>query len=92
MSNILSIFATHFNTLIYMQIFTANDLQSNQAAILALALKGEQVMISSSMGNFKITHVDESPTTRICEALREVKDIQAGKLKPKSARSFLNEL
>lgn len=75
-----------------MQIFTANDLQSNQAAILALALKGEQVMISSSMGNFKITHVDESPTTRICEALREVKDIQAGKLKPKSARSFLNEL
>ena len=77
-----------------MQIVRARDFRSNQTSILAKALRGESVLLTSRVGMFKIVPVTEedSLTTHICEGLQEVKRIESGEIPGKSARDFLNEL
>ena len=77
-----------------MEIVSARTFRANQTNILAKALNGESVLLSSRLGMFKITPVteDDTLTTRICEGLKEVKMIESGKLPAKSARTFLDEL
>ncbi|MDE7473216.1 MAG: prevent-host-death protein [Muribaculaceae bacterium] len=77
-----------------MEIVSARTFRANQTNILAKALRGESVLLSSRLGMFKITPVTENDTltTRICEGLKEVKMIESGTLPVKSARSFLDEL
>ncbi len=77
-----------------MEIVSARDFRANQTAILTKALKGESVLLTSRIGTFKITPVDENDTltTRICEGLEEVRLAESGKRSVKSARTFLDEL
>lgn len=77
-----------------MQIVTAREFRANQGKFLNAAMRGQAVLLTSRYGNFKITPVTEEDdlTTRICRGLEEVKLVQEGKLKAKSAREFLNEL
>ena len=77
-----------------MYVVTAREFRANQSKFLSRALKGESVMLTSRMGAFKIVPVTEEDTLtkRICDGLREVKLIEEGKIKAKSARDFLNEL
>lgn len=77
-----------------MQIVSARDFRANQTNILTKALRGESVLLSSRVGMFKIVPVTEEDTltTRICEGLREVKQIESGLRPAKSARDFLDEL
>lgn len=77
-----------------MLVVSARDFRASQSAVLAKALKGESVLLTSRIGTFKITPVTEEDTltSPICEGLREVQLIESGKLPAKSARSFLDEL
>ncbi len=77
-----------------MEIVSARDFRANQSAVLAKALKGESVLLTSRLGTFKITPVtqEDTLTSRICEGLWEVRDIETGKIAPKTARAFLDKL
>lgn len=79
---------------IYMEIVSARNFRSNQSAILTKALNGESVLLSSRLGMFKIIPAteEETLTSRICNGLLEVLEIEKGNIKAKSARDFLNEL
>lgn len=80
--------------IIHMKIVSARDFRSNQSAILSHALKGEDVLLMSRIGVFKITPVTESDTLtkRICSSLREVRMIEDGQMDGISAEELLNEL
>lgn len=80
--------------LIIMEIVSARDFRANQTAVLTKALSGESVLLSSRIGMFKITPVTEedSLTTRICNGLKEVKQIREGKAKGYSIEELLDEL
>lgn len=77
-----------------MQIISARKFRENQSAVLSRALKGESTLLTSRLGTFKIVPVSEedSLTSRIAEAMKEVELIEAGKLPVKTAKDFLNEL
>jgi antitoxin (DNA-binding transcriptional repressor) of toxin-antitoxin stability system len=77
-----------------MQIVSAREFRSNQGKFLTAAKNGQSVLLTSRYGNFKLVPITEedSLTTRICEGLREVKQIEEGELPVKSAKSFLDEL
>jgi antitoxin (DNA-binding transcriptional repressor) of toxin-antitoxin stability system len=77
-----------------MQIVSAREFRSNQGKFLTAAKNGQSVLLTSRYGNFKLVPITEedSLTTRICEGLREVKQIEEGDLPVKSAKSFLDEL
>ena len=77
-----------------MEIVTARQFRANQSSILKKAKEGESVLLSSRIGMFKIAPVTESDalTERIVKGLQKVKMTEEGKLPPKSARSFLDEL
>ena len=77
-----------------MQIVSAREFRSNQTAVLKKALNGESVLINSRIGTFKIVPVTEedSLTTRICNGLDEVKQIQKGKLPRRTIQDLLDEI
>lgn len=77
-----------------MQIVTAREFRSNQGRYLNAAKSGQSVLLTSRYGNFKITPVkdDSSLTERICESLKEVKNIESGKAVYQSMQDLLNEL
>lgn len=77
-----------------MQIVSAREFRSNQTAVLKKALDGESVLINSRIGTFKIVPVTEedSLTTRICNGLDEVKQIQKGKLPRRTIQDLLDEI
>lgn len=76
-----------------MEIISARDFRSRQTSILSKAKAGESVLLTSRVGTFKIVPVTENDhlTSRICEGLREVKEIESGRQTARSARLFLNE-
>ncbi len=77
-----------------MQIVTAREFRSNQGKFLGAANKGQDVLLTSRYGNFRIVPVTEedSLTSRIVRGLKEVEMIEAGIIPAKSAKDFLNEL
>lgn len=77
-----------------MEIITAREFRANQSNILKKAKAGESVLLSSRIGMFKITPVSEADTLteKIVRGLQQIKLIEEGKLKAKTARDFLNEL
>lgn len=77
-----------------MYIVSAREFRSNQGKYLTAAKNGQSVLLTSRFGNFKLSPITEqdSLSTRICEGLHEVKKTEAGELKVKSARAFLDEL
>lgn len=77
-----------------MVVVSAREFRANQTAVLAKALEGESVLLTSRIGSFKIVPVtkEDSLTERVCRGLDQVKLIREGKVKAKSAREFLDEL
>ena len=77
-----------------MEIITAREFRANQSNILRKAKEGESVLLSSRLGMFKITPVTEEDTLteKIVRGLQQIKLIEEGKMKAKTAREFLNEL
>lgn len=77
-----------------MQVVSAREFRANQGKFLNAAKRGQSVLLTSRYGNFKITPITEEDTLteRICEGLKEVKDIMDGKAKGYSLEDLLNEL
>ena len=77
-----------------MQVVSAREFRSNQGKYLNAAMNGQSVLLTSRYGNFKITPITEEDTLteRICEGLKEVKQMIDGKVPTKSAKAFLDEL
>lgn len=77
-----------------MQVVSAREFRANQGKFLNAAKRGQSVLLTSRYGNFKITPITEEDTLteRICEGLKEVKDIMDGKAKGYSVEDLLNEL
>lgn len=77
-----------------MEVVSARDFRSNQTAFLSKAKKGEDIILTSRVGSFKIIPISEedSLTTRICRGLKEVRDIIDGKAKSYTINEILNEL
>jgi hypothetical protein len=79
---------------IVMKEITASEFRANQGKYLSDALGGQQLLLKSRYGRFKIVPVleDETLTSRICESLKEVKLMREGKLKGYTVEELLNEL
>ena len=77
-----------------MVVVSAREFRASQTAILAKALRGESVLLTSRIGMFKIVPVTEedSLTTRISRSLQEVKLIREGKAKGYTVDELLDEL
>lgn len=72
---------------------SAREFRSNQGKFLTAANRGHVLTLRSRYGQFRITPIhDQDLTSRICEGLRDVKNIEAGLAPAKSAMDFLNEL
>lgn len=77
-----------------MQIVSAREFRTNQSAVLRRARNGESIVLTSRLGAFKITPVTEEDnlTTRIAEALHQVRGMREGKIKGYSVNELLDEL
>lgn len=77
-----------------MQIISAREFRSNQTKILLAAKNGQEIILTSRQGAFKLTPVTEedSLTNRICRGLQEVKRIESGEIKGVTINELLNEL
>lgn len=77
-----------------MEIVSARQFRANQGKFLTEAKRGQSVILTSRLGSFKIVPIDEADTltTRICDGLKEIKNIEDGSIKSNSARNFLDEL
>ncbi len=84
-----------------MIIISARDFRTNQTKYLNLARAGEDVVLRSRSGNFKISPVlkedgildkKNDMMDRLRHALQEVKDARQGKIKLQTAEELLNEL
>ena len=79
-----------------MMIVSTRDFRTNQTKYLNLAKSGEDVVLRSRTGSFKIspiTHDDGiSSKSKLRHALQEVIDSRKGKVKLQTAEELLNEL
>ena len=84
-----------------MIIISSRDFRTNQTKYLNLARAGEDVVLQSRSGNFKISPVlkedgildkKNDMMDRLRHALQEVKDARQGKIKLQTAEELLNEL
>ena len=83
-----------------MIIISARDFRTNQTKYLNLARAGEDVVLQSRSGNFKISPVlkedgldkKNDMMDRLRHALQEVKDARQGKIKLQTAEELLYEL
>jgi hypothetical protein len=83
-----------------MVIVSTRDFRTNQTKYLNLAKSGEDVVLRSRTGSFKIspiTHDDGISSkaefkSKLCHALQEVIDSRKGKVKLQTAEELLNEL
>lgn len=96
LQNICVIFAENYRI---MEVISAREFRSNQTNVLKRVKNGGNVIITSRVGSFKIVPVTEDDhviskdlTANLIEALNEVRQIEKGELKSRSAYDFLNEL
>ncbi len=77
-----------------MQVISTRDFRSNQTTFLNKALNGEEILLTSRVGTFRIVPVDEDDTMtkRICRGLEQVKGIMDGKLPRRTAQDLLDEI
>lgn len=75
-----------------MQVVTAREFRSNQTNILSAAKRGESVMITSRIGNFKIVPIssdDEIVKKDIIASLEEVQSHIDGQINLPNARDVI---
>lgn len=77
-----------------MQVVSLSKFRTNQTATLLRAIQGESVFLTSRLGDFKLVpvSVEERIATRIREGLKEVKQIEEGKLPCRTIEDLLDEL
>ena len=83
-----------------MTVVSTRDFRTNQTKYLNMAQAGEDIILRSRAGSFKITPIteDDSLTSKttleasLRHALQEVVDAKKGNLKLKSAEEILSEL
>lgn len=83
-----------------MMVVSTRDFRTNQTKYLEMVQAGEDIILRSRAGSFKITPVtaDDAMTNKkilenkLRQALQEVADAKAGKIKLKSAEELLSEL
>lgn len=83
-----------------MMIVSTRDFRTNQTKYLNLAKAGEDVVLRSRTGSFKISPItsDDSISSRaefkseLRHALQEVIEARKGKVKLQTAEELLNEL
>ena len=83
-----------------MKVVSTRDFRANQTKYLNMVQAGEDVILRSRAGNFKITQISEDDAltnqkeleTKVHRALQEVVDAKPGKIKLRSAEDLLNEL
>lgn len=75
-----------------MQVVTAREFRANQTNILQAARDGQSVMLTSRVGNFKITPITDEDTIierHLRTALEEVKAHKEGRMKLSNARDVV---
>ncbi len=84
-----------------MTIVSARDFRANQGKYFSMANSGENVILKSRNGNFRLIPVNSDDTISgdnqnvalgLRGALRELKDVIAGKKEFKSLDSLIDEL
>ncbi len=84
-----------------MEVVSTREFRANQRKYFGLAHNGVDVILKSrNWGSFRLIPVSQSDivtnkpdlTERICQALREVKLMQEGKIKELSMDELLDEL
>lgn len=77
-----------------MQVVSAREFRTNQTRVLKAARDGQSVMLTSRVGNFKITPISEEDTIteKICRGLDQVKLIKEGKMKGYTIDEVLDAL
>lgn len=77
-----------------MQVVSAREFRTNQTRVLKAARDGQSVMLTSRVGNFKITPISEEDTIteKICRGLDQVKLIREGKMKGYTIDDVLDAL
>ena len=95
------IFAVKFEKHRTMEVVSTREFRANQRKYFGLAHDGEDVILKSrDWGSFRLIPVSQNDivaskpdlTGRICQALREVKLMQEGKIKETSIGELLDEL
>lgn len=83
-----------------MMIVSTRDFRTNQTKYLNLAKSGEDVVLRSRTGSFKISPITQDDgisskaefKSQLRHALQEVIDSRKGKIKLQTAEELLNEL
>ena len=74
-----------------MQVVSARDFRANQTKILSAARKGQTVMLTSRVGNFKIVPITDDDTIierDLRASMQEVKAHMEGKVNLPNARDI----
>lgn len=74
-----------------MQVVSARDFRTNQTKILTAARKGQTVMLTSRVGNFKIVPITDDDTIiemDLRASMKEVKTHMEGKINLPNARDL----
>ena len=74
-----------------MQVVSARDFRANQTKILTAARKGQTVMLTSRVGNFKIVPITDDDTIiekDLRASMEEVKSNMEGKVNLPNARDI----
>lgn len=74
-----------------MQVVSARDFRANQTKILTAARKGQTVMLTSRVGNFKIVPITDDDTIiemDLRASMKEVKAHMEGKINLPNARDI----
>ena len=74
-----------------MQVVSARDFRANQTKILTAARKGQTVMLTSRVGNFKIVPITDDDTIierDLRASIQEVKAHMEGKVNLPNARDI----
>lgn len=83
-----------------MMIVSTRDFRTNQTKYLNLAKNGEDVVLRSRTGNFRISPITKEDSisnktnfrSELRKALQEVLESRKGKVKLQTAEELLNEL
>lgn len=75
-----------------MQIVSAREFRSNQTKILSAVRRGQSVVLTSRVGNFKILPIenaDEIVKRDLKSSLEEVRDYMAGRIELPNAKDII---
>jgi antitoxin (DNA-binding transcriptional repressor) of toxin-antitoxin stability system len=77
-----------------MREVSTQEFRANQSKILSAAKSGEEVVLKSKVGKFKLVPISEKEffTAKVCHGLHQVKAIEEGELPRRTIQDLLDEL